>query len=312
VLYEYAVEPDLASTWHDRKEGRYFLDSFGQERGRVLSRYPKHWTRLVWEASRDLGEVGRKRMEEVLAQLSQAMVARGAVYDGTRTWLENARAEHTRSPFRAVLVRAKTGALRDAIAADALETDPLWAVPMAMAVPRKPAALAAAISPMLRLASEMVFVDPHFTPTKRRYIHTMRAFLQAAFDERPGPDPTRVEIHHANDGVDAEYFEAECKKQLHDIVPEGFCVRIVRWRQREGGERLHNRYILTDIGGVQFGIGLDAPDGEEGQMEDLNRLGREQRALRWAQYAGANPAFEPAGEVTVVGRGRRRQRSRTR
>lgn len=153
---------------------------------------------------------------------------------------------------------------------------------------------------MLRCASEIIFVDPHFAPTRSRYIRTMQAFLEAAFDGRPGRPPRRVEIH-AGDALEAKHFASECRARLAHFIPRGSQVRIVQWRQRAGGEKLHNRYILTDIGGVKFGIGLDDPDGDTGQTEDLNRLGQEQHALRWAQYTGANPAFELEAEAVVTG-----------
>jgi hypothetical protein len=301
VLYEYAVEPELASMWHDRQDGRYFLASFDRDRGRMLSRYPKHWKRLVWEAFHGSGEVERKRMEEILARLSEVMVVRQASYDGTRTWLENAEAEHGRSPFRAVLARANPRGIREVLTPSALDGDePLWTVPTGMPVPRDPTALAAAVAPMLRCASEIIFVDPHFAPTRARYVRAMGAFLEAAFDGRPGRPPTRIEIQ-ASGEIETKHFAAECKARLAMFIPRGSQVRIVQWRQRAGGEKLHNRYILTDIGGVKFGIGLDDPDGHTGQTEDLNRLGQDQHALRWSQYAGPNPAFELEAELVVMG-----------
>lgn len=303
MLYEYAVEPELASTWHDRKEGAVFRGSFGLDKGRVVSRYPKHWKRLVWEAFRGQGEIQRKRMEEVLARLSEVMVAREAPYDGTRSWLENAQAEHARWPFRAVLACTNQHGGRDVITPDGLDEDePRWVAPTGMPVPRAPIALAAAVAPMLRAASEIIFVDPHFSPTKSRYISTIEAFLKAVFDGRPLPQPRRIEIHHANGDIEPNYFRTQCESQLSPIIPSGVRVRIVRWNERSSGEKLHNRYILTDLGGVTFGIGLDGPEGDAGQTEDLNRLGREQYAVRWRQYAGPNPAFKLEEEFPVIGR----------
>jgi len=71
-----------------------------------------------------------------------------------------------------------------------------------------------------------------------------------------------------------------------------------------GGEKLHNRHVLTELGGVAFGLGLDEQDGDAGQAEDLHRLGSAPHALRWALYAGAHPAFVLDAEFVVQGRGR--------
>ena len=74
-----------------------------------------------------------------------------------------------------------------------------------------------------------------------------------------------------------------------------------RLSEKQGGERLHNRYILTDLGGVTFGIGLD--EGADGGTDDLALMGRGQYELRWSQYVGNPPAgFEQEGmPVEVIG-----------
>jgi hypothetical protein len=75
-------------------------------------------------------------------------------------------------------------------------------------------------------------------------------------------------------------------------LPSGISVEFVRWRQRDGGEKLHNRYVLTDLGGMALGIGLDA--GGAGETDDLLLLllPRAQYERRWAQYVAYDGAFE--------------------
>ncbi len=78
-------------------------------------------------------------------------------------------------------------------------------------------------------------------------------------------------------------------------------VLVRRLSERPDGERLHNRYILTDLGGVSFGIGLD--DGNEGETDDVALMGREQYDRRWSQYGGdPQMGFQQVGmPVEVVG-----------
>ena len=76
------------------------------------------------------------------------------------------------------------------------------------------------------------------------------------------------------------------------------CVGCARNR---GGEQLHNRYILSDLGGVSFGYGLD--EGDEGETDDITLMDKDQHQHRWFQYS-ENPlvAFEQEGTpVEVVG-----------
>lgn len=84
-------------------------------------------------------------------------------------------------------------------------------------------------------------------------------------------------------------------------------VLLKRWRQNQSGEQLHDRYILTNIGGVEFSKGLD-DDGNDpvGDRVKVTLLDRDSYNLLWAQYAGPNPAFELAEEpIEVVGRAER-------
>lgn len=78
-------------------------------------------------------------------------------------------------------------------------------------------------------------------------------------------------------------------------------ILVRRLSRKPGGEQLHNRYILTDPGGVTFGIGLD--DGNEGETDDITLMDRETYELRWSQYVGNPPAgFEQKGlPVEVIG-----------
>jgi hypothetical protein len=78
-------------------------------------------------------------------------------------------------------------------------------------------------------------------------------------------------------------------------------LRVIQWRENQKGEKLHNRFILTDIGGVSFGVGLDDSDGADGQTDDIQLLNEETYNLRFAQYAGSAPAFDLVAEMTIEG-----------
>jgi hypothetical protein len=115
--------------------------------------------------------------------------------------------------------------------------------------------MAACVALLLRISHEVMFVDPHFRLQELRHRQPLETFLTAVLEERYGVLPTRIEIH-IGDSLGFEYFKTECEQRLPSIVPEGIQVHIVRWREKDGGEKLRNRYILTDIGGMSFGVGL--------------------------------------------------------
>ena len=161
--------------------------------------------------------------------------------------------------------------------------------------------MAACVASLLRLAKEILLIDPHFGPENGRHRRPLEAFLVVALEQRHGEPPTRVEIH-TSEKSSVTFFMSESQRQLPDIVPEGMRIRLVRWRQKDGGEKLHNRYILTDIGGVKFEVRLDDSDGADGQTEGVALLGSEEYQLRLAQYGGPEPAFDFVDELIIEGK----------
>lgn len=305
MIHEYALEPELVATWVDRQAGRYFIEKFGLGRPRVVSRYPKRWRKLAWEAFRSENDIERKRMEELLTRLSATTVKRRDVrWNHEAGWLENAEEEHARVPFHAILARDSPRKHGHVLVADDLDdTTPLWEGQRGRSVSRSATALAAAVAAMLRNAAVVVLVDPHFGPENRRHREPLRAFLRAMIDTRPGAPPDRIDVYCSADGGATEnFFRGECESRLPCIVPAGLRVGLVRLRQRVGGERLHNRYILTDLGGVTFGVGLD--EGDAGDTDDVQLLDRKQYEERWSQYASPNSAFDkPEPPVAIDGVG---------
>jgi hypothetical protein len=113
----------------------------------------------------------------------------------------------------------------------------------------------------------------------------------------------RIELHagHLVDSApDWNFFRGECENYLPHIVPTGLTLTVRRWKNRVAGERLHNRYVLTDIGGVQFGVGLD--EGDPGTTDDVTRLAPDSYRRRLEEFTGPAYAFDLEGELVIVGR----------
>jgi hypothetical protein len=308
MIHEYALEPELVATWHDRLIFRVFIEQFGFGTGRVVSRYPNKWRELVWNAFRGgagAREIERKRIEELIARLTSPEVRRaGSVWNDLRDWLTNAEQEHSRKPFHAILARDNPRKNSGVICADDVisGTAPTWDAPSSIVVPRAAQAMANCVASMLRCATKILFVDPYFRASKPEFNRPLAAFLQIVAGQVPA---AVVELHTAErtDAPNWAAFRQECERYLPSRLPPGVKVKIRRWKNRIGGEGLHNRYILTDLGGVDFGVGLD--EGDAGRTDDVNLLGVNVYRRRLEDYAGPSFAFDLDGEVTITGRLRR-------
>ena len=307
MIHEYALEPELVATWTDRRTCLYFKESFGLGQGRLVSRYPKCWKELVWEVFDSTDDFDQKRLEVLLLHLSEQMVRRSDdQWDGESTsWLENAEREHEKRPFHAIVTRTNPKSHAHVLTESEIDDEsPLWKVGHGRHVKRNAVEMAEVVAPMLECSSDVIFVDPYFRPGEQRWRRPFKAFLERMVRQRPGEMPTRIEVHTSDKFKDTEtkkFFRGECDAKLHKCVPEGMKVLVRRLKKKQDGEQLHNRYILTDLGGVAFGTGLD--EGKEGETDDITLMARDQYQLRWSQYGGNPPAGfdQKATPVEVVG-----------
>ena len=125
-------------------------------------------------------------------------------------------------------------------------------------------------------------------------------------------DNPRVEIHTSIDRFFRDYERGanrnpdeekkacsnlvfNMNKLLSQIIPKGKELHVTIWKQREHGQRLHNRYILTELYGVIFGTGLDQSDNHTtAETDDVLLLNSRQRADHWKEYLGNPSAFDVA------------------
>ena len=188
------------------------------------------------------------------------------------------------------------------------DDDGRWAVKRGRFVVRNTEEMANAVAPLLQYSSQVLFIDPYFSPERLSHRRPLEAFLERLVHLGIGHPPQRVEVHTA-EKKEENFFRRECETKLPQCIPEGMHVRFRRLRQRTYGEKFHNRYILTDLAGISFGTGLD--EGAEGETDEVILMGRELYEKRWSQYSGDPPAgFDQDGEPFVVLGARKLERKR--
>lgn len=292
MIHAFALEPELVATWGRRDEFRFIHDKFGLGTPRVFLEFPKFskWKKRVYDAAQglELSDEDMKRIMELFRLFGEHKHRRtDSIYDGVRSWLENAEEEHVRRPFAGILATENPRTHQAILVADQLEAgEARWARSGGESPPRTPEGLALALSAMLTNCRQLHLVDPHFGPKNARHRKVIEALMKVVANAGVKLDVISI---HCTDKASLSSFEAEAKK-MASRLPVGLSIDFVRWRSRTGNDRLHNRYVLTDVGGVSLGVGLDA--GEEGATDDLLLLPRAQYALRWAQYVDENGTFE--------------------
>ena len=143
-----------------------------------------------------------------------------------------------------------------------------------------------------------MFIDPHFGPENGRHVRPFEAFQLALLQGRSGAGPARVEVH-TGDKAALAFFQQTCQAVLAALVPRGLSVRFVRWKQQE----LHNRFVLTDVGGVSFGQGLDEYEGKGPQEDIVTLLDKAvcEQLMNDYRHPSPTPKFTHQGDVVVIG-----------
>ena len=305
MIYEFAVDPVALNNW---QHFRYLIEKFGVEHGRLISEFPDKWRSMVYAACDDnynrgqIGEIERKRIFERLINISDKLVRLNRKYNSEKEWLENAEEQHSIKEFRAIVsIINPNGQPHILNASEIDETNPLWKVPRERVIQRKSAKLAECAKMLLCASKEILFIDPHFSPKLRRFTDTFSCLVDYAFENKM---PQRLELHveHTYKSKSYDEWDADCKRNLPQIVPKGHSLKIIRWEEKSGGDKPHPRYVLTEIGGIRYDFGLDKWDGVgEEKTTDVSLLDSLVYEQRWNDYQNNTTTFELVDEIIVEG-----------
>jgi len=302
MIHEYAVDPVAVNNWQNF---RYLIDQFGVEYGRLISRFPGKWTRMVYDACSDnynrgqIKEIERKKIEERLTSINHKLVRLNRTYNSAKEWLENAEEQHSIKEFRAIVSISNPNGQPYILNASEIDaTNPLWNVPREKVIHRKSEKLAACAKMLLMASKEILFVDPHFKPELKRFTDTFSCLMDYAFKNIM---PQRLELHveHRYGSNPYDEWKADCERNLSQIVPKGYLLKIIRWNEKYGGDKPHPRYVLTEIGGIRYDYGLDEWEGE-GQTTDVSLLSPNVYKQRWNNYQKDTTTFEYADKPVVI------------
>ncbi len=73
------------------------------------------------------------------------------------------------------------------------------------------------------------------------------------------------------------------------------------WQEKTNGEKLHNRYLLTDLGGVALATGFGQMNRSHNETDDLFRLGKEEHFLRLNSYGEDSSTFDLVKRFSIQG-----------
>lgn len=272
MLAEYAVEPELIGS--DFNLFCMLMGYFGMERGRLISQFPKHWSREVIKTAEASG-IHSAKLLSLVERLNRAkvdvLVRRGREYEpALGDWMANAVAQHGKMPFRAIISgRNPTGhqAVLDVTNFDA--GDHLLTVKTSMEVERTPQGVVQELKLMIQKAREVTIVDPFFEVLSPKFNGPLRYLFE---ELRSGNGAVRsVQVHRRFSGRinDLAVIGANAPLALRGVIPEGYMVEVYEWSELPAGDDLHDRLLITDCGGVSVGAGFSAEGAHQKALVSL-------------------------------------------
>ena len=321
MIYEYAVDPSLLISWVIANDVG-LAPQFGLDHRRVVADFPSNWDgeangALLQKFGWDDGDPeyldARSRLDALLAFM-RPRVRRGQVA-AKDPWLNQAVEAHEVEPFHAILSSEKFPG-NDTVITPAVVQDlrnERWYLPTIDVTIKTAEALATQLAPILRAASQIVLVDPYFKADKQGYPEVLGLLIQRALATRSQgrPRPKITVMTGVGDreqpaaGIpleeqlrrEANHRCGKAKDYLGAHIPEGITVKFVCIAQFEGGDQVHNRLLLTDIGGAIIPYGTQALG--ESVFDDITPMYAGQYRTRWRQY-GKGDGLSVVGEAVHV------------
>lgn len=282
MIKEFALEPEAIATW---ESFRYFIEKFGVSRGRVISRFPKQWKRLVYEAAQKaLG--GTKQLSLIEIRLNS--LGNDVLFptgrpggDAAQPWLARALAEHAREPFDGIIACANPDRHPQILLhADVDEEDARFRASPQIEVERTAIKLVGCAGFLLRYATTVKWVDHVMDLRQPRWQRPFRAALNVLVAERR---PVLFEIHRR---FGNEIEKANQCRWFQDALERHRTPGITFALHLHAEAEMHDRFILTERGGLQIGHGLDDnEDGESVPNANVTLLERTMFETQWNKFS---------------------------
>jgi hypothetical protein len=330
MIYEYAIDPALVKDWVlNRTVG--LAGKFGMDQRRIVSDIADNWRGEVWALVLNHFDLDCTNPEYIDAEQHMTMLLQYLEQDTNRgikrsePWIKQVLQIHQMESFHAILAHEKIQGCEAVITPD-IESDlrnPRWYLPTIEVTSKTAEALTKQLTPFLRLANKIILVDPYFDASEDKYCEVLASLLTKAVSTRAiGRAFPEVDVisgvDHRQKGKESSAISAEsqhlkesnnrcakAKQRLGSFIPSGMSITFKCVSAFKNGDEVHNRYLLTDLGGVTIPYGTDSLG--EHIFDDVTPLYKGQYRTRWKQYGkseGLNVIGKPVviqGQLSVTG-----------
>jgi hypothetical protein len=290
MIYEYAVDPSLFTA---EDKVCFLLESFGRDNGRLISEIKKdHWVNLVRAAIQASGQrpVAKHTLKEalkILTKKNKALYCRQQQIEEDPSWFSMTQQAHSMWPYRGIVLEEYDGDEPHYIVRDIhLSSKSNWGAPTSLTVDREATAMVAAMAAMLVNAREVILVDRNFrfenqhgSPVSK-YKNVLLEIARLLANKKYGPPVGKLIYHIGDEYYDTANIQKQFNRYLSADFPKKLRLEFAIWPKKD----LHDRFILTDIGGIDCGIGLDEYAGTSDRAVTFKRLSNTDHSREWSRF----------------------------
>ena len=273
MLSEYAVDPAaIGADWRTFKD---LIDRFGADKGRLISRLPRKWQKMVKKAAENarVSDVDFKRIIELLSDSKRKVVNFNRTYENDADWIDNALREHKVIPFKAIICDDGSATCTEAMQPEeCTDGHPLFGAAASLSVPKTADGIANALYPIVEVSKKIDIVDRYFDlRPEKGYLDPLTSLLAQLTASSKQQKVIRIHFGYHHSRPSAQDLAEDKSTQIGNLLPTGYCLELYAWSMKDNGEQFHDRFVLTDLGGIMIGAGLStlpsAPSVNVGLLE---------------------------------------------
>ncbi|WKZ70022.1 MAG: hypothetical protein QY331_01985 [Melioribacteraceae bacterium] len=275
MIKVFTLDPSSIRTIDDIFELRA---RFGIEQFRLLWKFPTRWNFLLKENLKSRFKTKeRKKAYLLLEKLSDFIIEipENVVKDENsitlESWIIKADELYSTHKHNGIISNKNPNSKPHIKSIDELESWEEFNTSDCSRVKREAEEMSGCAAPLLYGSSQIHFVDPYFQMLGDKHIRPLEVFIKQVFGNLRSNNNVEL-YYHTGDSVLGGNIELKLKPIFERLLPKKTTIKIVRWPDNS----LHNRFILTDIGGISFGIGLDDWDnGNHIEFDDISPITKE-------------------------------------
>lgn len=288
MIKEIAVDPELIvelSKDVNRPWRRLVGSKFGIDKGVLKSRYPRSWSKMFRKAyeNETLKELEKKAAEELYRLITEFQIKRPDIHWETQNnWLKNSLDEHKRNPFKGIVCKKdiyQSGVdvivdFDDEKNGDSENIEMLNNNYKAR-LPRNNGDLIDILIDSFYYAKKVIIIDAFFDPFKNDYTEPLKELIDGLVkNKKTAHYPEVIIIKRDGDG---RQVEDPLRRRVLSLIPNGLKLKFFVYDQKPRKEEFHNRYILSDIGGIIVDPGFARNmDPGSTDMYDVNLMNASQ------------------------------------